>query len=206
MEQGGIFMLNEYKIIRLPKQNIFLAFARLVVIAISLQLCILYIPTLVGFAKEASNQEQENDFRIRVIANSNTTQDQLEKEQLVQNLKPYFKQVVASAGAKTVDNEQILSFKKEIEAEIKNNYPQLHTQVVIGDNLFPPKRHNAVLYPQNLYQSIVVKIGDARGDNWWCSIFPSICEPDKDEQKEEIKEEKEPVTFFIWEWIKGFFE
>ncbi|MCL1697507.1 stage II sporulation protein R [Lysinibacillus sp. BPa_S21] len=202
-------MLNEYKIIRLPKQNILLAFARLVFIAIALQLCILYIPSLVGFAKESINQEQENDFRIRVIANSNTSQDQLEKEQLVKNLKPYFKQV-ASAGAKNVDNEQILSLKKEIEAEINKNYPQLDTQVVLGDNLFPPKRKDAVLYPQNLYHSIVVKIGDARGDNWWCSVFPSICEPTKAEAKEEVKEEveeeKEHVTFFLWEWIKGFFE
>jgi len=38
VEQGGICMLNEYKFIRLPKQNIFLAFARLVVVAIALQL------------------------------------------------------------------------------------------------------------------------------------------------------------------------
>lgn len=196
-------MLNEYKIIRLPKQNIFLAFARLVLVAIVLQLCILYIPSLVGFAKEATDYEQENDFRIRVIANSNTTQDQLEKEQLVKDLKPYFKQVVASTEAGTVDNEQIISLKQEIEAEIKENYPQLDTQIVIGDNLFPPKRQNAVLYPQNVYHSIVVKIGDARGDNWWCSIFPSVCEPDKEEQTEE---EEEQVTFFIWEWIKGFFE
>ncbi|GAB0168998.1 stage II sporulation protein R [Lysinibacillus sp. CTST325] len=203
-------MLNEYKIIRLPKRNIILAFARLVFIAIALQLCVLYIPTLVGFAKASINHEQENDFRIRVIANSNTTQDQLEKEQLVKNLKPYFTQVVASAGAKTVDNEQILLLKQKIETEIKENYPQLDTQVVLGDNLFPPKRKDAVLYPQNLYHSIVVKIGDARGDNWWCSVFPSICEPDKveakEEVKEEVKEEKEHVTFFIWEWIKGFFE
>jgi stage II sporulation protein R len=192
-------MLNEYKIIRLPKQNIFLAFARLVLIAIALQLCILYIPSLVGFAKEATNDEQENDFRIRVIANSNTTQDQLEKEQLVQELKPYFMQV-ATAG--NVGSEQILSLKQQIETELSENYPQMDTQIVIGDNLFPPKRQGAILYPQNVYHSIVVKIGDARGDNWWCSIFPSICEP----EKEEVKEEKEQVTFFIWEWIKGLFE
>ncbi|WP_342533853.1 stage II sporulation protein R [Lysinibacillus sp. FSL K6-0057] len=195
-------MLNEYKIIRLPKQNILLAFARLVLIAIALQLCVLYIPSLVGFAKESSDEEQEKDFRIRVIANSNTTQDQLEKQQLVQDLKPYFLQVT-TAGF--VGNEQILSLKQQIEAELSENYPQLDTQVVVGDNLFPPKRQGAVLYPQNVYQSIVVKIGDARGDNWWCSIFPSICEPDKEEVKEEVEEEKEQVTFFIWEWIKGIF-
>jgi len=195
-------MLNEYKIIRLPKQNIFLAFARLVVVAIALQLCVLYIPSLVGFAKEATNQEQENDFRIRVIANSNTAQDQHEKEQLVEELKPYFMQVVTAGVA---GNEQIQTLKQQIEAELSENYPQIDTQVVVGDNLFPPKRQGAVLYPQNVYHYIVVKIGDARGDNWWCSIFPSICEPEKEEVKAEEPEEEEQVTFFIWEWIKGLF-
>lgn len=195
-------MLNEYKIIRLPKQNIFLAFARLVVVAIALQLCVLYIPSLVGFAKEATNQEQEKDFRIRVIANSNTVQDQHEKEQLVEELKPYFMQVVTAGVA---GNEQIQTLKQQIETELSKNYPQIDTQVVVGDNLFPPKRQGAVLYPQNVYHSIVVKIGDARGDNWWCSIFPSICEPEKEEVKAEEPEEEEQVTFFIWEWIKGLF-
>ncbi|QEA00738.1 stage II sporulation protein R [Lysinibacillus fusiformis] len=195
-------MLNEYKFIRLPKQNIFLAFARLVVVAIALQLCVLYIPSLVGFAKEATNQEQENDFRIRVIANSNTAQDQYEKEQLVEELKPYFMQVVTAGVAR---NEQIQTLKQQIETELSENYPQIDTQVVVGDNLFPPKRQGAVLYPQNVYHSIVVKIGDARGDNWWCSIFPSICEPEKEEVKAEEPEEEEQVTFFIWEWVKGLF-
>lgn len=195
-------MLNEYKIIRLPKQNIFLAFARLVVVAIALQLCVLYMPSLVGFAKEATNQEQEKDFRIRVIANSNTAQDQHEKEQLVEELKPYFMQVVSAGVA---GNEQIQTLKQQIETELSKNYPQIDTQVVVGDNLFPPKRQGAVLYPQNVYHSIVVKIGDARGDNWWCSIFPSICEPEKEEVKAEEPEEEEQVTFFIWEWIKGLF-
>lgn len=195
-------MLNEYKIVRMPKLNILLAFAKLVILAIALQLCILYIPSLIGSAKEATNQEQESDFRIRVIANSNTTNDQLEKEQLVKELKPLLMQV---GTATNVDNDKFVSLKSDIEAQLKENYPQLRTQVVIGDNLFPPKRQNAMFYPQNMYQSIVVKIGDARGDNWWCSIFPSICEPEKAEKVEEKEEEKEQVTFFIWEWIKGFF-
>lgn len=189
-------MLNEYKIKRLPKQNILLAFARLLLMAIVLQLCIIYIPQIVGVAKESTVSEQENDFRIRVIANSNTVADQLEKEQLVKDLRPYFQQVNST---NSVDTEQFTLLKQEIEEKITENYPQMHTQVVLGDNLFPPKRHEAMLYPQNMYRSIVVKIGDGRGDNWWCSIFPSICEPEKEE-------EKEPVKFFLWEWIKELFD
>ncbi|EON74011.1 stage II sporulation protein R [Lysinibacillus sphaericus] len=193
-------MLNEYKIIRLPKQNILLALGRLVLIAIVLELCILYIPSLIGAAQETTNSEQENDFRIRVIANSNTASDQLAKEQLVKELKPYFKQ---AAATNTVDSEQFVTLKQQIEEELKENYPQVRTQVVLGDNLFPPKRQDAMFYPQNVYHSIVVKIGDARGDNWWCSIFPSICEPEKEDV---VEEEQEQTTFFIWEWIKGLFE
>ncbi|MFY0518348.1 stage II sporulation protein R [Lysinibacillus sp. UGB7] len=193
-------MLNEYKIIRLPKQNILLALGRLVLIAIVLELCILYIPSLIGAAQETTNSEQENDFRIRVIANSNTASDQLAKEQLVKELKPYFKQVAATNA---VDSEQFVTLKQQIEEELKENYPQVRTQVVLGDNLFPPKRQDARFYPQNVYHSIVVKIGDGRGDNWWCSIFPSICEPEKEDV---VEEEQEQTTFFIWEWIKGLFE
>ena len=176
-----------------------LAFVKLLTIAVVLQLCVLYIPELVGFAKETSNREQEIDFRIRVIANSNTAADQLEKEQLVEGLKPYFAQLV---NVQTVDNKQVIVLKEQIEEEIKQNYPQLYTQVLLGDNLFPPKRHNANFYPQDVYQSVVVKIGDARGDNWWCSIFPSICAPEKENEEEK----KEPVKFFLWEWFKGFFD
>ncbi|MGN4126728.1 stage II sporulation protein R [Lysinibacillus sphaericus] len=193
-------MLNEYKIIRLPKQNILLALVRLVLIAIVLELCILYMPSLIGAAQETTNSEQENDFRIRVIANSNTASDQLAKEQLVKELKPYFKQVAATNA---VDSEQFVTLKQQIEEELKENYPQVRTQVVLGDNLFPPKRQDAMFYPQNVYHSIVVKIGDGRGDNWWCSIFPSICEPEKEDV---VEEEQEETTFFIWEWIKGLFE
>lgn len=138
-------MLNEYKIIRLPKQNILLAFVRLVLMAIVLELCALYIPTLIGAAQETTNSEQENDFRIRVIANSNTASDQLAKEQLVKDLKPYFNQVVAT---NTVDSEQFVTLKQQIEEEIKENYPQVRTEVVLGDNLFPPKRQDAMFYPQ----------------------------------------------------------
>lgn len=192
-------MLNEYKFNRVSKLNSVLAFVKLILIAIVLQLCILYIPVLVGLAKDTNASEQATDLRIRVIANSNTRADQQEKEQLVSSLKPYLMQV---ANAQTIDNKQMFVLKKQIEEEIKGNYPQLDTQVVVGDNLFPPKRKNTQFYPQNVYQSIVVKIGDARGDNWWCSVFPSVCEPEK--EKEEEKEE--PVTFFIWEWIKGFFD
>ncbi len=110
---------------------------------------------------------------------------------------------VVTAGV--AGNEQIQTLKQQIETELSENYPQIDTQVVVGDNLFPPKRQGAVLYPQNVYHSIVVKIGDARGDNWWCSIFPSICEPEKEEVKAEEPEEEEQVTFFIWEWVKGLF-
>lgn len=86
----------------------------------------------------------------------------------MKKLKPYFTQVT-TAGI--IENEQILLLKQQIETELSRNYPQVDTQVVLGDNVFPPKRQGAVLYPQNVYHSIVVKIGDARGDNWWCAFF-----------------------------------
>lgn len=192
-------MLNDYEIIRFSKPNKWLACAKLFLVALALQLCILYIPLLVGLTKEASSSAQENEFRIRVIANSNTAADQRQKEQLVEGLKPYFAQVTK---AELMDDEQAMLLKQQIEEKIKENYPQVHTQIALGDNVFPPKRQNIHFYPQNVYQSMIIKIGDGRGDNWWCNVFPTVCEPEKEEEEEQ----DEQVTFFIWEWLKDFFD
>ena len=30
-------------------------------------------------------------------------------------------------------------------------------------------------YEEGYYESLVVSIGEAKGDNWWCVMFPNLC-------------------------------
>ena len=44
-----------------------------------------------------------------------------------------------------------------------------------GNNYFPEKVFKGVKYNEGYYESIVVSIGEAKGDNWWCVLFPNLC-------------------------------
>ena len=30
-------------------------------------------------------------------------------------------------------------------------------------------------YEEGYYESLVIYIGEAKGDNWWCVLFPNFC-------------------------------
>ena len=32
-----------------------------------------------------------------------------------------------------------------------------------------------ITYNEGYYESIVISIGEAEGDNWWCVLFPNLC-------------------------------
>ena len=42
-------------------------------------------------------------------------------------------------------------------------------------NEFPRKEYNGIVYEEGLYESLVIEIGEAKGDNYWCFLYPSLC-------------------------------
>ena len=52
--------------------------------------------------------------------------------------------------------------------------------ISFGENYFPSKTYKGVKYNEGYYESLVIAIGDAKGDNWWCVLFPNYCLIDKE--------------------------
>ena len=65
-------------------------------------------------------------------------------------------------------------------------------------NYFPEKIYKGVKYPEGNYESMVVEIGNASGDNYWCVLFPPLCMIEAKES-EDIE-----YKFFISEIINKF--
>lgn len=60
-------------------------------------------------------------------------------------------------------------------------------------NYFPEKEYKGVKYDEGYYESLVITLGEGKGKNWWCVLFPPLClveaeESDKVEYKFFIKE------------------
>ncbi|MDW0116394.1 stage II sporulation protein R [Sporosarcina thermotolerans] len=148
--------------------------------------------------------EQEESFRFRILAHSNTSDDQQLKLAIQQEIEPLINNAISQSASKA----EIVDNLDAIEDII------IHIAKTIADGqevtlerkaaLFPPKRSGLFITPQAPYDAYILTIGSGRGDNWWCSLFPRVCFPDK--EVETVKEaEEEKVTFFVWEWIKSWF-
>jgi len=112
-------------------------------------------------------------IRIRVIASSNDLEDQ--------EIKSKVKNEVNNLLFSRLDNinnykkaKEIIS-KSIIDVEnIVNKYTNEY-EVSYGENYFPSKKYKGVKYKEGNYESLVIKLGNAKGHNFWCVLFPPLC-------------------------------
>ena len=115
---------------------------------------ILFLFTLIFIKKQNTEYIIPNDaLRFRVIANSNTIEDQKTKIEIKNNI------------------EKLLT--SDILTSNIENY-QIPYHISLGKNYFPEKIYKDVKYPEGMYDSLVVTLGGA-GENWWCVLYPPLC-------------------------------
>ncbi|WP_391119943.1 stage II sporulation protein R [Psychrobacillus sp. L3] len=132
--------------------------------------------------------EQVDGLRFRLIANSNTMEDQQVKNEVKNSIEPLLIQYQ--------NNPQTYAELEQVVDKLSEKFEQkIHLST--GLALFPPKVWNQGITAQANVESVVITIGSGRGDNWWCALFPKVC------YKEEVVEEK--PKFWVWEWLKKRF-
>ena len=113
----------------------------------------------------------KNSIRFRIIANSNSIEDQAIKWKVNEKLLPILNEI-----DNTSYNESKISLKsnlKRIEKEI--NSLNVNYKINLGNNYFPEKEYDNITYPEGYYDSLVITLGEGKGDNWWCVLFPPLC-------------------------------
>ena len=118
-------------------------------------------------------------IRIRIIPNSNEKYDQEIKTKVKKNLQLEMYQMLKN---KTNSNEAKITIKqnlKKIDENIKQTlekekYNKSH-KVKFGYNYFPEKEYKGIKYKEGYYESLLITLGEGKGDNWWCVLFPPLC-------------------------------
>ena len=118
-------------------------------------------------------------IRLRVIPNSNSALDQSIKSEvkkyLEENTYNLLKDQTNIEEARSLIKENIPVLDQNInKLFIDNNY-NLDYEINFGYNYFPEKKYRGIKYEEGYYESIVISIGEAKGDNWWCVLFPNLC-------------------------------
>lgn len=169
-------------------------------------------------------------IRLRILANSDSDKDQELKRKVRDEVNKEITKWVEELTSVEAAEELIQSRLPEIEAIVEKvleeeNINQSYTVDFDHDVSFPTKLYGNYIYPAGEYEAILISLGDAKGANWWCVLFPPLCfldfsngeavkaqETEKTNEEaaslvvaeEEEKEEVE-VKFFIVEWFEGLF-
>ncbi len=118
----------------------------------------------------------EDTIRFRVISNSDSKKYIIMKEKVVNELSPIL--FIDNSSVEEAKNN-IYSNLENIDNKIdklfkKNNYNKKYN-ISYGLNEFPKKVFMNKVYDEGMYESLVIEIGEAKGSNYFCILYPSLC-------------------------------
>ena len=133
----------------------------------------------ISYAQNISTDIANSVFRLHVIANSDTPQDQDLKYKVRDNLLKYMNEICANCVTKqeAIDlvNKNKNKFGQIAEDTIKEEGYSYNVNIKIGNFQFPTKNYADISLPAGYYDALRVEIGEAKGQNWWCVMFPPLC-------------------------------
>ncbi len=145
-----------------------------------LMLAIFLIILLYVFIGRVSSLAIPDDaLRIRVIANSNSDYDQeikkIVKENIQYKLYELLKNTKGIDQARKIINNNLNDIDSNVKETLQLLNYELGYDINFGLNYFPSKEYKGVTYDEGYYESLVITLGEGKGDNWWCVLFPPLC-------------------------------
>ena len=208
---GGTWIMEK-------RRNLIMA-ALAVMISLMLTACVWRTETVSAKVEKTQEHMAEEVLRFHVLANSDSKEDQ--------NLKMKVKDTVVSWMEEEMDTESLAQTK----AFIRSHLPQIEAlaeetiqkegysypvRASLEWTVFPEKTYGDITFPAGTYEALRIQIGEAKGPNWWCVLYPSLCfidsvhavVPEKGKKQLEhvlTEEEYEMVTATSKFKIKWFF-
>ena len=175
---------------------------------ILLFLLFLYISiSAISYVNAVSSDIENSVFRLHVIANSDTKEDQDLKYKVRDNLIEYMnslcKDVTSKEEAIKISKLHEEDFLNIANNTIKENGYSYPVTIEFGNFSFPTKDYGDISLPAGYYDALRIKIGEAKGQNWWCVMFPPLCFVNvssgivPEESKELIKQELNDEEYSI---------
>ena len=118
-------------------------------------------------------------LRFHVRAASDEEKEQQLKREIRDAVLAKIKQEVGEAkDAKTLE-KTLMQRKNEIWEEAENVLKKAgyerEVKVRAVTERFPIRRYGTVVFPAGEYRAIRIDVGNAKGHNWWCAIYPELC-------------------------------
>jgi len=122
---------------------------------------------------------REELIRLHVVAASDSQEDQ--------NLKLQVRDAVVSS---LQENMRHVTDTKEARAYLQENLPGIEAlanrvlqdagvhdiaTVSLQREAFDTRYYDTFTLPAGVYEALRITIGEGKGHNWWCVVFPAMC-------------------------------
>lgn len=117
--------------------------------------------------------------RLHVVANSDSAEDQsvklMVKDAVNEQLSRLLAECETKAQAELVLSNNLDSLCTLSEAILRENGFEENCCVSLCRESFPIRDYETFRLPSGVYDSLRITIGSGQGHNWWCVVYPSLC-------------------------------
>lgn len=118
-------------------------------------------------------------LRFHVLANSDSKEDQAIKEVVRDAVGTYMQPLLEEADS-LEETKQIVNDNLGVIIEIAKTTLEEHgydydVDACITKTDFPEKEYGSYTFPRGKYEALQITIGEGKGQNWWCVLYPNMC-------------------------------
>ncbi|MTI48877.1 stage II sporulation protein R [Sporosalibacterium faouarense] len=127
------------------------------------------------------NREEYRDklIRFHVIANSDSPQDQALKlevrDKVINTMNEKFAKSTSLDQSREIIKDNLQEIQSIAQNEVNVQGSNYDVNVDFGQHSFPTKSYGNFTLPAGEYQAVEIVIGEGKGANWWCVMFPPLC-------------------------------
>lgn len=196
-----------------------------IVLAAGLILTII-ISNTVGFIRDGRRLEELRGsvLRLHILANSDSEEDQRLKlcvrDALLERSSEIFGDSSDLAAAESAAENSMSDIIAIAEETLREQGCDLPVTAQLTDMVFDERVYGNITMPAGEYRALRIGIGEAKGHNWWCVMYPPLCIPaakdvDSHDEKKYFDDEeldiiyhpkKYRVKFAIWDKITDIFD
>lgn len=153
-----------------------------------------------SYTNDASNDISNKVLRMHVLANSNSINDQRLKIAVKNNILKSTQELFTDCDSleesieiAQSNTELIKDSAQEVIKKYNKNYD---VKVYVDNEFFDVREYKDFTLPSGNYNTVKVVIGEGKGKNWWCVMYPAVCISacSDDFDKALTKEEKKLIT------------
>ena len=123
--------------------------------------------------------ENKEYLRIHVRANSNEENDQAVKykvkDEIVKYLTPYIAECDTKSKAESMINDRLSAIENVANGVLESYGFNYLSHAEIRNESFPTRVYNSLTLDGGFYDALIVELGDGKGENWWCVVYPPLC-------------------------------